>query len=287
MDVVTAPDRQALGQELADRVEGQAVAFEREVFPDGERYVRIDAELQGPVALVADAYTNDLLVETLVAADACREAGAQAVHLCVPYLAYARQDRAFHPGEAVSSRAINRALASAGETLVTVDVHAPAVLDHFQGPSHNALASEEIAEALGGFGAELILAPDAGALERAHEVAELLDLPFDHLEKTRISSTEVRMAPKKLDVNGLTAAIVDDIISTGGTMAMATGQLLEHGCQRVLVAATHGIFANEAEDRLDKAGVERILVTDTLPTERSEVTCAGALARGLRAVQAP
>lgn len=284
MDVVTAPDRRGLGKALADRLDGTCAVYEHKIFPDGERYVRIEEELAGPVTLVGDTRPNAKILETLIALDACREAGADEVALAVPYLAYARQDRSFRHGEGISARALCRALATGTSSLVTVDLHTEAVLDMFDGPSANALAAQELAEALGDEGIDLVLAPDAGARGRAGDVAGRLDLPFDHLEKTRVSATEVDMAPKELDATGATVAIVDDIISTGGTMATATGKLLAQGAERVLVAATHGIFAGEAEDRLEKAGVDKILVTDSVPTDHSVISCAGALARGLRSL---
>lgn len=282
MDVVTAPDRRGLGDALADRLDGDCLVYEHKIFPDGERYVRVEGELGDQVALLGDTRPNAKILETLIALDACREAGADDVALAVPYLAYARQDRSFNPGEGVSARALCRALATGASSLVTVDLHTETVLGMFDGPTANALAAPELAQALGDEGVDLVLAPDAGARQRAGDVAGRLDLPFDHLEKTRVSATEVDMAPKELDVTGATVAIVDDIISTGGTMATATGKLLSQGADRVLVAATHGIFAGEAEDRLQKAGVDKILVTDSVPTHHSVISCAGALARGLR-----
>ncbi len=282
MDVVTAPDRRDLGDALADRLDGDCVVYEHKIFPDGERYVRVEEGLGSEVVLLGDTRPNTKIVESLIALDACREAGADEVALAVPYLAYARQDRSFNPGEGISARALCQALATGASSLVTVDLHTETVLDLFDGPTTNALAAAELSKALGEESVDLVLAPDAGARRRAGDVAGRLDLPFDHLEKTRVSATEVDMAPKELDVTGATVAIVDDIISTGGTMAKATGKLLAQGADRVLVAATHGIFAGEAEDRLEKAGVEKILVTDSVPTEHSVISCAGALSRGLR-----
>ncbi len=280
MHAITSPERGGLGQQLAEHVGASSVVYEREAFPDGERYVRIEADLHGEVALVADLRPHDAVVEALLAADAAREAGAATVTLLVPYLAYARQDRAFNPGEAVSSRAVLHALASAADALATVDVHNPRVLSFFQGPAVSEQAAPEIADVLGQRSVDLVLAPDAGARDRAGAVAGALGCPSDHLEKTRISSTEVQMKAKELDVSGATVAIVDDIISTGGTMATATGQLLEAGADRVLVAATHGLFVSGADKRLDEAGVDEVLVADTIVTDRSVIPCAGALARG-------
>lgn len=285
MHLVAAPGRDDLARALGAALGTETTTYERQVFPDGERYVRVGASLTGPAAVLADLRPNDLLVEALLALDATREAGAHEVVLLVPYLSYARQDRAFHPGEAVSARAILGALGTRADQLVTVDLHTETALDHFPGEAINEVPALEIAEALGERGVDLVLAPDKGARGRAAMVAEILGTPHDHLEKTRLSATEVQMAPKDLSVEGATVAIVDDIISTGGTMATATAQLLEAGAERVLVAATHGLFVKDAEKRLEAAGVAEVLVTDTVRTGASVVSCAGALARGLGRVR--
>lgn len=281
MHVTAASRRAELGSELADRLDADFSTYEHERFPDGELYVQLGSLLDGPLVVLGDTRPNERVLETLIACDAGHEAGADEVLLAAPYLAYARQDRAFEPGEGVSSRALNAALSARADGLATVDVHAEQVLDHFEGPAVSEKAAPELATALGDREIALILAPDAGAREQARSIADRLDLPFDHLEKTRESSTEVSMAPKELDVEGDAVAIVDDIISTGGTMAEATGQLLDQGADRVVVAATHGVFVSGADKRLDDAGVDEILVTDTIPGDRSLVTAAGALERGV------
>ena len=282
MHVVHGPERRGLAEGLASAVGAVARGYERQVFPDGERYVRLSEPLEGPTALIADLRPGDLLIEALVAADAVREAGGGPVWLCAPYLAYGRQDRAFQPGEAVSSRAVLSALGTAVDALVTVDVHAPAALKFFPATALDESAGPEIAAALSERSVDLVLAPDEGARERASAVAELLDAPFDHLDKTRLSANEVRVASKDLDVRDRRVAIVDDIISTGGTMATATRHLLAAGAARVVVAATHGLFVGDAVRRLTEAGVRDVMVTDAVPTDRSVISCAGALARGVR-----
>jgi ribose-phosphate pyrophosphokinase len=282
MHVTAAPRRADLAERLADALGATPVPYEREVFPDGEVLVRAGPDLGEDAVVLGDLRPEGRFVETLAALDAAREAGAGTVTLAAPYLAYARQDRAFEPGEGVTARAVNRALAASADRLCTVDVHAEAVLDHFDGPALSEPAAPEVANGLADRGVDLVLAPDAGARELAEAVGDRLDVPHDHLEKTRHSSTDVSMEPKELDAGGAAVAIVDDIISTGGTMSEATGHLLDAGAERVLVAATHGVFARGADKRLEDAGVDAVLATDSIPSDRSEVTCAGALARGLQ-----
>lgn len=282
MHVAAAPRRAELAEGLAERIDGDPVPYERTTFPDGELRVRLDAELDGPTVVLADARPNERALESLFACDAAHEAGASEVLLAVPYLAYARQDRAFEPGEGVSARALMQALGANADALATVHVHADRVLEYFPGSAVSAPATAELADALGERAVDLVLAPDAGAIQGARAIAERLEVPHDHLEKTRRSAREVEMAPKELDVDGDAVAIVDDIISTGGTMATATEHLLDAGASRIVVAASHGLFVSGADKRLDDAGVDEILVTDSIESDRSTVTCAGALERGLR-----
>jgi ribose-phosphate pyrophosphokinase len=284
MYVAWGPERATLGTTLAEKLDAEPTEVETKRFPDGEGYVRVSDSLDGPAILVSDLRPDERIVETLLALDALREAQAPTVTLAVPYLAYARQDRAFEPGEGVSSRAILEALAANADRLATVDPHTREVLDYFEGPAAGVEAAPEIADALEPRGVDTVLAPDAGARQRAKNVAEILDCQADHLEKDRKSAHEVEVVPKKLDVDGDTVAIVDDIISTGGTMATATRHLLDAGAERVLLAATHGVLADGALKRLDDAGADDVLVTDAIPSEASEISLAPAMARAVRAL---
>lgn len=242
-------------------------------------------QVEDAVVVVADARPNERVVEALLACDAALEAGASERWLAVPYLAYARQDRSFEAGEGVSARAVLEAFSSCADAFVTVDVHSSGVLDFFAGAAVQGRAMPEVAAALEDRGIGSVLAPDEGARGLAEAVADRLEVPFDHLVKTRLSGSEVVVEPKALDVAGEAVVIVDDIIATGGTMCKATEQLLEAGAERVLVAATHGVFASGADERLDAAGVEEVVVTDSIPSKRGVVSCASALARGVSMLQ--
>lgn len=254
-------------------------------FPDGEAYVRVLGDVRGTDLAIVQATTPDAhLVEMLLLADAAREAGARRLTAVVPYLGYARQDRAFAPGEAVSSRATLRALASGFDRLVTVDPHKPDVLRFF-GDADAATAVPQLAAELARWGIDLVLAPDKGARDRAEAAARLAGVPVDHMEKTRLSATEVRMAAKELDVRGRRVAIVDDLIASGGTMATAALQLKAQGATQVYAACTHGVFTDDAVPRLLGSGIDRLLATDTLPHRPGchTVSAAPAVAGLLRA----
>src|SRR5688572_22680893 len=255
-------------------------------FPDGEAYVRVHDRLQGQDAVLVQSTSPDAgFVELLLLQDAAKEAGARSITTVIPYFAYARQDRAFNWGEAVSSRAVSRAIAAGCDRAVTVDIHKRTILDFFGGKAHGVTAVPQLAAKLGEWGVDAVLAPDKGARDRAAQAAALIDVPVDHLEKTRLSPTEVRMAAKELDVKGRRVAIVDDLIASGSTMLQAAQQLKAQGATHVYAACTHGLFTGNALPRLLSDGIDRVLCTDTYlpgPCACDCVSAAPAVAEHLR-----
>jgi ribose-phosphate pyrophosphokinase len=286
--VVAGSASKPFAARLAQELGAGPVQAEAKRFPDGEGYVRLLGDVKGRDVLVAQSTAPDPnLVELLLWLDAAREAGARSVTAVIPYLGYARQDRVFQPGEAVSSRAVGRAIAAASDRVVTVDPHKEEILAFFGGKARSVTAVPQLAATLGSWGVDAILAPDKGARDRAAGAARLLKVPVDHLEKTRLSATEVRMAPKDLDVRGRRVAIVDDLIASGGTMLTAARQLKQQGATAVYAAATHGLFTGNALPNLLSGGLDRILVTDTWlpgPCSCDLVSAAPAVAAVLKVV---
>lgn len=284
--VVAGSASQPFATALAQALGAERAATEVKRFPDSEGYVRIAVPVKGRDVLVVQSTAPDAnLVELLLWQDAARESGARSITTVIPYFAYARQDRAFQDGEAVSSRAVARAIATGCDQVVTVDPHKPDLLSHFGGKAVGVSAVPQLAQELGRWGVDLVLAPDKGARERADAAARLLKVPADHLEKTRISSTEVRMAAKSLDVRGKRVAIVDDLIASGGTMVTAAQQLKAQGATAVYAACTHGLFTGNALPRLLAGGLDRVLCTDTFLTGPCSCDCvsaAPAVAQALR-----
>lgn len=276
----------SFGRALADALDVQPAGLKTQRFPDGETYVRIEEEVAGrPVLAVQTTAPDTAFVELLLMLDAARESGASEVTAVVPYYGYARQDKAFQPGEAISARAAARAIATSADRLVTVDPHKEDLLDYFDGPASSVSAVDWLADELGDWGADAILAPDAGARDRARHAADRLQVPFDHLEKTRIGPEEVRMEPKDLDVAGRRVAILDDMIASGTTMMRAAQHLRDQGAEAVYAACTHGVFTHDAVPKLLDAGIDRVLCTDTLPSSGCDVVSAApAVAQALRAV---
>jgi len=252
---------------------GEILEVELRKFPDGEKYVRVLGS-SNEVTVVQSTFRpqDEHLLELLLLGDALRGRGVERLRAVVPYLAYSRQDRVTKEGEPVSVRAIMRMLGVYYDELYVFDLHNPETLKFFPGKAVNVSPARAIAEYFGDkLGDGIVLAPDKGASGRAKAVARKLGLPYSHFEKRRVSPTEVRMRPVDIDVAGKNVLIVDDIISTGGTMITAANLLREMGAEKVFVAVTHGVFAEGAIERVGKA-VDELAVTNTIPTPVSRIS---------------
>ena len=279
MKVVGGSSSLRTAKELAVLLGVEQVPVERKIFPDGEVYVKVAPVLQGEhVVIVGSTHPTPSLVELLFLEEAAHDQGAAEISVVVPYYAYSRQDRVFTEGEIVSAKAVAELIEGKADRFVTVDPHKEHILGFFGIESHGVSAVPLLAKWLADRKVDTVLAPDKGALDRAEFAAKCLGADFDYMEKTRLSGTEVTMKAKTLDVRGKTVAIVDDIISTGGTIATAAAELKRQGAARVIAACTHGLFLQGALDRLRAAGCDDVVSTDTLDNLAAHVGCAPAIA---------
>jgi ribose-phosphate pyrophosphokinase len=218
--------------------------------------------------------------------DAARRHGAKTVVAVVPYLAYARQDKVFLKGEAVSIEAIARMLGAAGvDSLITVNIHEKNVLSKFPFPAKNLSAIPLLAEHFKqrGFSDVFALAPDKGAVSIVQEAAVVLGCECGYLDKHRDRYTGlVNVEKREFNVKGRKAIIFDDIISTGGTIVAAANLLYELGAAEVYAACVHPLLVGGAEKRLREAGVKEIIGTDSVPGPVSRVSLAPLLAQAVR-----
>lgn len=273
---------QALAKQIADGLHGRLGKVEFKSFPDGEEYVRLVDEVKGQdVVVVESTFPPRRMFQLFLMLNAAKEAGAARVRAVVPYLAYARQDRIFKPGEALSSRLVAETLGLYASEVLTVDAHKDEIRAYYRVPFTNVSAEAPIAEELQRLRVDVVLAPDAGARPRAQAVADRIGAQFDHLEKKRISAEVVEMTPKSLDVRGKSVCILDDIISTGGTMAKALEQLARNGAREVYAACVHGLFLGDAAQRLTQAGAKAIVATNTIEGPHSRVSVANVIVQAL------
>ena len=248
-------------------------------FPDDEFYVRVLDDISGEdVLIVQTAYPDQKIIELLLIQDAIHDAGARKTIVVLPYFGYSRQDKKFEQGEAISARVIAQHISFHADYVITVDPHKEHILNFFTVPAYSCSAVSTIAQYLKEKNIDFILAPDKGAKERAKEAAEIINCDYDYLEKTRINGTTVKITPKKLDACGKNVAIIDDIISTGDTMAKSIKELKQQGAKTVLVACTHGLFIGDARQKLLTAECDEIISTDTVDSDFSKVSVAECIA---------
>jgi ribose-phosphate pyrophosphokinase len=191
-------------------------------FPDDEFYVRVHENIAGEdVLIVQTAYPDPKIIELLLIQDAVRDAGAKTITVILPYFGYSRQDKKFEDGEAISARTIAQHISMNANSVITVDPHKEHVLKFFTVPAYSCSAVSTIAQYLKEKHTDFILAPDKGAKERAREAAMIINCEYDYLEKTRIDGFNVKITPKGKMLVGEHVAIIDDIISTGSTMAQS------------------------------------------------------------------
>ena len=272
-----------LAKELASVMGCDYIQAATTTFPDGECYTRIDAEkLDDDVVIVQTTSPDSKLIELLLLQDAVRRLGAKSITLVIPYFGYARQDRVFKPGEPESAKVMCQHLDMNCDRVITVDIHKEAVLNYFNHPHKDLKAAPVIAEYFKGKGIDMVLSPDIGAAGRAKMVGEVMGVPYDHLEKKRLSGTEVVIQPAKSDVKGKSVLIVDDMISTGGTIMTATTQLKAAGARKVTVACTHGVYVNNALERLKASDIDDLLSCNTLISETSRISVARMIADAIK-----
>jgi len=288
--LVPGPSSPLLTHRLAD-VCGYGVAkVGYRVFPDGESYIRVENDLKGEVAIVVQSCPppqDKRVIELLQLIDASLRAGASKVIAVVPYLAYSRQDKVFLPHEALSSRIIAKAVEAVGaSSLITVNVHSELVLGHFERIRALSVdAFPEIADYLASLGLRdpLVLSPDKKRYPDAQRVAKLVDGEAAFLEKRRdLETGEVTTEEKKLAIEGRDVVIVDDIISTGGTIVNAAKIISKGNPRRIIAACVHGLYATNALEKLVAAGVKEVISTDTIESQTSKVTAAKPIASAIR-----
>ena len=287
--VAPGPASKKLGFKVAGEVGAELVEVESKVFPDGESYVRFTRDVEGKdLVVVQSCYPpqDKHFVELLLMVKTAKELGARRVAAVVPYLAYSRQDKRFLEGEAVSGRVLLELLGAAGvDFLVTVDIHSESILEELSYEAVNVTAMPLLARYLADLGLErpLVLSPDRRREREAGIVARELGTEHSWLEKTRdLKTGEVKTQVKELPVEGRDVVIVDDIISTGGTIANAARIVKEQGARRVVAACTHPILSPGAEERMRSAGVEIVVGTDSVESSVSLVTVAPAVAEALK-----
>lgn len=264
--------RGGLAAGVAGRLRAAHVKADVRVFPDGEGKITLDSRPEkGVPAAVVHSVSPPVDSNLVRALSMIREARrfTDDVTAVVPYMGYARQDQVFLDGEVVTMEVVASLLESAGATrVVVVDIHSEKALSHFSVPAANISAVPELADHFAGMDLPepLVVSPDAGGLERAREFARRLGAGCAVLEKERNRHTgEVRIVGSDLgETAGRDIVLVDDMISTGGSIVKAAEFLGKRGCGRIFAACTHALLVGGAGAMIGEAGVASIVGTNTI-----------------------
>ena len=292
--ILALPGAERLAETLAQQLHCAASTVEAHRFPDGEVVVRLRTAVTGQrVLLVAHLdRPDDKTLALVFAADAARELGALQVGLVAPYLPYMRQDDRFRPGEAITSRSYARLLSSTIDWLVTVDPHLhrwPSLDAIYSIRSHVVAAAPAIADWLRREVPQAILVgPDSESEQWVADVAGRVGVPYVVMTKERRGDREVQVRlPQGVAHEGRTPVLVDDIISSGHTMAAASHVLRGAGWGRPLCVGVHALMDAAALDMLHRAGIARVASCDTVPHPTNAIGVAALLAEGVRAIGTP
>jgi ribose-phosphate pyrophosphokinase len=281
-------DSRALASGLAERLGARCRPIEVRRFPDEESLVRVESEGARRAIVVRSLDRPDRkILELLFTVDALRRRGVRELVLVAPYLAYMRQDRVFRSGEAVSQQVVGGLLGAAFDEILTIEAHLHRIraLDEvFPCRARSISAAPVIADwCRRGYHDGLLVGPDAESEPWVKAVAERSGLPWIVCEKRRHGDREVEITLPELPEPRERAIVIDDIASSGATLAAVTRALHDRGIRRVEAVVAHAIFGPGAEERMHAAGLAKIFSTDTLPHPSNAIRVADLLATQLMA----
>jgi len=240
-------------------------------FPDTEVSFQIDENIRGTDVFIVQptcAPVDEHIMEMLIMIDAFRRSSAARVTAVIPYYGYARQDRKDKPRVPISAKLVANILSASGvDRVLTMDLHKAQIQGFFDIPVDHLFAAPVIIDFLArqNFEDLTIVAPDAGGAERARAYAKRLGGELAVIDKRRSDDGTAEVMNVVGDVAGRTCLIQDDIIDTAGTIVKAANALKDNGAARVFACAVHGVLSGQAFDRIDKAPIEKLIVTNTIP----------------------
>ena len=277
-----------LAKRIARKLKAPYVKTEKKVFPDGESKITITQIPKKSIVLVVQSTyppVDSNLLELLSIVSKVQKFSSK-VYAIIPYMGYARQDREFLGGEIVTISVIGKLLKAAGvKKILTVDIHSKLALKELKISSENISAMEELVKHFKKMKMKdpLVVSPDMGGQERAEKFASLLKTEFIALKKHRDRRTgKVNILSEKVNVKNRDLILVDDMISTGGSIVKATQFLKKQKCGRVFVACTHALLVNNATKKIKSSGVSQIISTNTIPGGSAKVDVSRVISDALK-----
>ena len=289
INLIAGNSSKDLAKKISKKLKANLVKSEVKIFPDGESKITLKGKLSKSKTIVVQSIyppVDSNLIQALSLISKAKEYSTEVI-VVVPYLGYARQDREFLPGEIATMKVLGQLFKGAGASkIIVVDIHSKIGLKHFKIKSENLSAIPDLVRHFQKINLKnpLVVSPDQGGIERAKEFADKFGSDFIALKKQRDRKTgKVQIKTGGLDeVIGRDLILVDDMISTGGSIIKATEFLKKQKCNRVFVTCTHALLMNDAEKKIRKAGVTRIISANTIPGNSSIVDVSSTIAKAIK-----
>jgi ribose-phosphate pyrophosphokinase len=246
-------------------------------FPDGEIDLKVNCDVRGGDVYVVQPTcppVHDNLFELLSFADCLRRASADRITAVIPYYGYARKDRKDEGRVPINAKLVANLLVAAGyQRVVTIDLHAAQIQGFFDIPVDHLFARPVMIERVRQLGADkpIVVSPDVGGVKLARAYAKDLECDLAIIDKRRISGDTTMIEHVIGDVKGRDVVLVDDMVSTGGSIVDAARIVKQKGANAVFIVATHAVLAGPAVERLNAAEVEKILFADTIPLPTAKI----------------
>ncbi|MCS7135811.1 MAG: ribose-phosphate diphosphokinase [Nitrososphaerota archaeon] len=279
--------------ELADKVSSilglGLTKLEHKTFPDGESYFRYIDNLENDDVIIFQGThppQDKHILQLCLLSSGAKDLGARSVVAVIPYLAYAKQDRRFKEGEVISIDVVLNILKKSGvDKILTVNIHAPWIINRAPIPIENLDAVATLASYIlqANMKNPLILAPGKKGEEMSAAAAKILNADYGAIKTKRdINTGAVEVSLEGINVKDRDIIVIDDMISTGGTMVKAVSALKSAGARRIIVGCVHAIMIDDADRKILTSGADTIVATDTVPNKYAYASVAGLLAERLR-----
>ena len=271
LKIFTGRAHEQLARQIAEYLGMHLGRASVDAFPDGEVLVKLEEDVRGQDVFIIQPTcppVNETLMELLIFMDCARRASAERITAVVPYFGYARQDRKDEGRVPITAKLAANLITVAGASRVlTLDLHAAQVQGFFDLPVDNLYAEPILSRhyTQQELGELVLLSPDVGNAKRARLYARRLNGDLAIIDKQRVSGSEAEMGRIIGEVKGKTVLMMDDMITTAGTICSAARLAMDQGAERVLAGATHGVFCGPAIERLREAPIDELVVTDTIP----------------------
>lgn len=287
ISIISGKSSEDLARRLSKKIKANLVKSDIRVFADGESKITLNGKLSKKKSVVVQSIyppVDTNLIQALSLIAKAKEVSSQVIAV-IPYMGYARQDREFLPGEIVTMKVLGKLFKGAGASeVIAVDIHSLIGFKHFAIKTKNLTAIPDLVQYFKKLSLKnpLIVSPDQGGKKRAQEFAQEFGSEYIALEKKRDRKTgKVQIQTKNVDVVGRDLILVDDMISTGGSIVKATQFLKKQKCNRVYVACTHALLMNDAGNKIKKAGVTKIVSANTIPGKTSIVDVSNTIAKAI------